>query len=108
MGWRAASPGRTIVALGLGVLVGVLVVIPLGRLVVVVWSEGRTALPELLADPRLARAVANALLLAAAVTLAAVPAGAAAALGLARADVPGRSGWRLALLMPVLVPDFVL
>ena len=50
----------------------------------------------------------NTVLLAAAVTLVAVPLGTAAALGLARADVPGRAVWRLALLLPVLVPDFVL
>ena len=108
MGWRSASPGRTLVALGLGLLVGVLVLVPLARLVSVVWSEGRTALPELVSDPALGRAVTNTVLLAAAVTLAAVPLGTAAALGLARADVPGRNGWRLALLLPVLVPDFVL
>jgi iron(III) transport system permease protein len=108
MGWRSVSPGRTIIALGLGVLVGVLVIIPLGRLILVVWSEGRAALPELVADPRLRRAVLNTMVLAAAVTLAAVPVGTAAALGLARADVPGRNGWRFALLLPVLVPDFVL
>jgi iron(III) transport system permease protein len=108
MSWRSASPGRTVVALGLALLVGVLVVVPLGRLVLVVWSEGHTSLPGVLADLGLSRAVRNTILLAVAVTLTAVPAGTAAALGLARADVPGRSGWRFALLLPVLVPDFVL
>ncbi|HWJ52627.1 MAG TPA: ABC transporter permease subunit [Propionibacteriaceae bacterium] len=108
MGWRSASPGRAVVALGLGLLVGVLVVIPLGRLVLVVWSEGRTTLPGLVADPGLGRAVSNTIVLAAAVTVTAVPVGTAAALALARADVPGRAGWRVALLLPVLVPDFVL
>ena len=52
--------------------------------------------------------MSNTILLAAAVTVTAVPAGTAAALALARADVPGRAGWRIALLLPVLVPDFVL
>ena len=108
MGWRSASPGRAFVALGLGVLVAVLVLVPFGRLVDVVWSEGRAILPDLVADSRLGRAVTNTLLLAAAVTLTAVPMGTAAALGLARADVPGRVGWRLALVLPVIVPDFVL
>jgi iron(III) transport system permease protein len=108
MGLRSASPGRTVVALGLAVLVGALVVVPIGRLGLVVWSEGRPTLAELVADPGLGRAVGNTIMLAAAVTLTAVPAGTAAALGLARADVPGRNGWRFALLLPVLVPDFVL
>ena len=108
MVWRPASPGphgRHPRARRTGVR---LVVVPIGRLVLVVGSEGRTTLPELVADPGLGRAVTNTFLLAAAVTLTAVPMGTAAALGLARADVPGRAGWRFALLLPVVVPDFVL
>lgn len=109
MGGRSASPrSAVVVAVSLGVLVLVLVVVPLGRLALVVWFEGRTTLPGLIADPRLGRVVANTILLAAAVTATAVPLGTAAALALARADLPGRGGWRLALLLPVLVPDFVL
>jgi iron(III) transport system permease protein len=108
MSGRSGPLGRAIVAAGLGVLVGVLVVVPIGRLVVVAWIEGRGGLRELAAEPGLGQAVINTILLAAAVTLAAVPMGIAAALGLARADVPGRRGWRLALLLPVIVPDYVL
>lgn len=108
MGKRLATPGRAIVALTLGVLVAVLVVIPIGRLAAVAWTEGHGILSYLAAEPGLGRAVINTILLAAAVTFAAVPMGTAAALGLARADVPGRRAWRLALLLPVVVPDYVL
>jgi iron(III) transport system permease protein len=108
MGKRLPTPGRAIVALTLGVLVVVLVVIPIGRLAAMAWTEGHGILSYVAAEPGLGRAVINTILLAAAVTLAAVPMGTAAALGLARADVPGRRAWRLALLLPVVVPDYVL
>ena len=105
---RSWTPRRAIPALALGVLVVVLVIFPIGRLAIVAWTEGRGILPELAAEPGLGRAVTHTILLAAAVTVAAVPMGTAAALGLARADVPGRRGWRLALLLPIVVPDYVL
>ncbi|HET9561426.1 MAG TPA: ABC transporter permease subunit [Propionibacteriaceae bacterium] len=105
---RSWTPGRTVFALAVGVLVVVLVLFPIGRLAIVAWTEGRGILPELAAEPGLGGAVSHTILLAAAVTVAAVPMGTAAALGLARADVPGRRGWRLALLLPIVVPDYVL
>ena len=108
MGGRPAALGRTMLALGLGGLVAGLVVVPLGRLAIVVGTEGGGSLPALITDPALRRAVTNTLLLAVAVTVAAVPLGTAAALALARADVPGRRLWRFGLLLPVLVPDYVL
>jgi iron(III) transport system permease protein len=52
--------------------------------------------------------VRNTVLLASAVTVAAVPIGVAMALVLRRRDLPGRAFWRIAVLLPVLVPDFVL
>src|SRR4030095_5093283 len=104
---RSWTPGRAILALALGVLVVVLVVFPIARLATVAWTEGRGTLREL-AEPGLGRAVIHTILLAAAVTAAAVPMGTAAAMGLARADVPGRRAWRLALLLPIVVPDYVL
>ena len=105
---RSRTPGRAILALALGVLVAVLVAFPIARLVTVAWTEGHGVLPELAAEPGLGRAVTHTILLAAAVTAAAVPMGTAAALGLARADVPGRRAWRLAVLLPIVVPDYVL
>src|SRR4029450_11089613 len=105
---RSWTPGRPILALALGVLVVVLVIFPIARLATVAWTEGRGILPELAAEPGLGPAVAHTILLAAAVTAGAVTMGTAAPLGLARADVPGRRAWRLALLLPIVVPDYVL
>ncbi|MCU1617681.1 MAG: transrane component of transporter [Frankiales bacterium] len=83
-----------------------LVVLPLARLVQVVRSEGGVG--SSLASPMFATALRNTVLLALAVTAAAVPIGVALALALRRPDVPGRAVWRVAVLLPVLVPDFVL
>jgi iron(III) transport system permease protein len=52
--------------------------------------------------------VANTILLAVFVTLVSVPAGVLTALTLRRPDLPGRSFWRVAVLLPVLVPPYVL
>lgn len=89
-------------------LTAVLVVFPLLRLARTVWQETGGDLTLLLSSPGLGTAVRNSLLLAAVVTLVAVPLGAMMALGLRRTDVPGRSFWRIAVLLPMLVPDFVL
>jgi iron(III) transport system permease protein len=95
----AAGAGASIVLAG---LVGVLVAYPLLRLGQVVWAEGPVV------SQQLTTAVRNTLLLAAAVTAAAVPVGVALALVLRRRDLPGRTAWQAAVLLPVLVPDFVL
>ncbi|MDQ4039192.1 MAG: ABC transporter permease subunit, partial [Actinomycetota bacterium] len=50
----------------------------------------------------------NTFVLAVAVTAVAVPVGTLLALALRRPDLPGRSFWRVVVLLPVLVPDFVL
>src|SRR4029453_19554911 len=42
------------------------------------------------------------------VTVVAVPIGVALTLVLRRPDLPGREFWRAAVLLPVLMPDFVL
>ena len=86
--------------------VAVLVLLPLARLVQVAWSEGRVG--PVLGSPAFGTALAHTLVLALAVTAAAVPIGVALALALRRPDVPGRRFWRVAVLLPVLVPDFVL
>ena len=87
---------------------GVLVVLPLLRLGQVVWQEGRAGVGEVLASEGLGAVVLSTLALAAAVTMAAVPIGLATALILRRVDLPCRSFFRVAVLLPVLVPDFVL
>jgi iron(III) transport system permease protein len=83
-----------------------LVLLPLARLVQVAVSEGGAG--RALGSPAFTTALRNTLLLALAVTAAAVPIGVALALALRRPDVPGRGFLRAAVLLPVLVPDFVL
>jgi len=89
-------------------LIGALVVLPLLRLAQVVWQEGRGSFAQIMGSDGLGTAVLNTLLLGVGVTLAAVPIGVATALALRRSDLPGRAFWRVAVLLPVLVPDFVL
>ena len=100
----ASGPGAAAVLL----VVLALVVLPLARLAGTVVEQGLDATLAILRGPGLARAVGDTLLLAVVVTAVAVPLGTAAALGLAHAAVPARPFWRVALLLPVLVPQFVL
>src|SRR4051794_36595828 len=86
--------------------IGALVLVPVLRLVQVAWSEGQ--LGQVLGSAEFGTALRNTVLLALAVTAAAVPLGVALALALRRPDVPGRTFWRVALLLPLVVPDFVL
>jgi iron(III) transport system permease protein len=104
---RAPSVARAAGVVALAAFLGLLVVLPLLRLGHVVATEGGR-LGDVLASPGLGGAVRNTLVLAAAVTLAAVPIGVALALVLRHPDLPGRTFWRVAVLVPVLVPDFVL
>jgi iron(III) transport system permease protein len=88
-------------------LVAVLVAYPLLRLAVVLWTEGGD-LDGVLGSPGVATALRNTVVLALAVTAAAVPVGVAMALVLRRPDLPGGAFWRAAVLLPLVVPDFVL
>jgi iron(III) transport system permease protein len=88
-------------------LIALLVAFPLLRLGSVVWAEGG-GLGQILGSPGLGTVVRNTVVLALAVTLTAVPIGVTMALVLRRPDLPGRAFWRAAVLLPVLVPDFVL
>ncbi|MDQ1660221.1 MAG: iron(III) transport system permease protein [Blastococcus sp.] len=89
-------------------LLAVLVVLPLLRLAQVGFQEAGRDRSWVLDSAGLGAAARNTVVLAAAVTGTAVPIGAALALVLRRADLPGRAFWRVAVLVPVLVPDFVL
>jgi len=84
------------------------VLVPLFVLARTVWVEGGADLVEILTSAGLVTAVRNTFVLAVAVTVLAVPLGTLIALALRRPDLPGRSFWRVAVLLPVLVPDFVL
>ena len=89
-------------------LVAALVVLPLARLAQTVGQESGGRLGSILTSPQLGTAVVNTLGLAVAVTLIAVPAGTLMALAMRRPDLPARGFWRVAVLLPVLVPQFVL
>jgi len=84
------------------------VLVPLLVMARTVWVEGSADLDDILTSPGLGTAVKNTFLLAVAVTVLAVPLGTLLALALRRQDLPGRAFWRVAILLPVLVPDFVL
>nr|MBA3529296.1 iron ABC transporter permease [Propionibacteriaceae bacterium] len=98
---------RAAVAL-VAVAAAMVVLVPLLVMARTVWVEGAGRLGDILTTSGLGSAVENTLLLAAAVTALAVPLGTLLALALRRPDLPGRSFLRVALLLPVLVPDFVL
>ncbi len=94
--------------LAVGAVIALLVVLPIFRLAYVVWTEGSASLDEVIGRPSLGDSIVNTVLLSVAVTVVAVPVGTLVALGLRRADVPGRRWWRFAMLLPVLVPQYVL
>ncbi len=101
-GGRPAG-ARTGTAVAAAVLLAVLVGYPLLRLVLVAVDEWPGVRPA-----GLGAALRNTVVLAGAVTLAAVPVGVALALVLRRPDLPGRALWQAVVLLPLLVPDFVL
>jgi iron(III) transport system permease protein len=86
----------------------VVVVVPLVVLLRTSWVEGHGRLSAVLTDPAFGLAVAHSFELAAAATLISVPVGVAIALALRDPQLPGRAFWRVAVLLPVLIPDFVL
>jgi len=89
-------------------LAAALVGLPIARLVQTAAEAGAGAAVRTLSAPGIGTALRNTLVLAVVVTVVAVPAGAAMALCLRRADVPCRGFLRVAVLLPVLVPPFVL
>jgi len=71
-------------------------------------SVGRGHLADVVSSPGFGSAVAHSFELSAAATVLAVPVGVAIALALRDPRLPGRAYWRVAVLLPVLVPDVVL
>jgi iron(III) transport system permease protein len=104
----APSAARGAATAAVGTVVVALVALPVLRLAQVLWEETGGDPFRVLGSPGLGPAVRNTVALAVAVTLAAVPLGVATALVLRRPDLPGRAFWRIAVLAPVVVPDFVL
>ena len=86
----------------------IVVIVPLIMLIRTSWVEGRARLAELLTEPGFRTAVVHSFELSAATTAIAVPIGVASALTLRDPRLPGRAFWRAAVLLPLLVPDFVL
>ena len=86
----------------------IVVVVPLLMLTRTSWVDGRARVAELLTEPGFGKAVAHSFQLSAAVTALAVPIGVAIALALRDPRLPGRTFWRAAVLLPLLIPDFVL
>ena len=89
-------------------LLGLVVVLPVLRLGDVLRREGSGVVAAAVGSAGLRSALAHTLALATAVTLTAVPIGTTLALVLRRPDLPGRAFWRGAVLLPLVVPDFVL
>ncbi len=98
---RAATTLVTLVAAGV-------VVAPLLVMAWTVRAEGAGRLDDMLRAPGLGAAVGATIGLAVVVTVLAVPVGTVLALTLRHHDLPGRSFWQVAVLLPVLVPDYVL
>jgi len=84
------------------------VVVPLARLIDTVVREAGGQVVTTVTAPRIGGAVVTTVGLAAAVTALSVPLGLGMALVLRRADLPARGFFRVAVLLPVLVPPFVL
>lgn len=65
------------------------------------------AVVETLATPATVRLVLRSLVLTGLVTAAATAIGVAAAWLVARSDLPGRGGWRVAMVLPLAVPSYI-
>ncbi len=103
-----AGPGeKGLAAVALVAIVG-LVAMPLTRLGWVELQAGGASIGRVVRSPGFAAAARHSLVLAALVPLLAVPLGAAIALLLRRPDVPCRAVLRVLVLLPLLIPQFVL
>ncbi len=103
---RSGWPGRWVLVLGLVLVALVLVGYPVLAVVRAVLQDGGSGIASGL-DAVTLTAVGNSLVTAAMVTVLAVAAGTAAAFLTERSSAPGRRWLRLALLLPLVVPGFV-
>lgn len=85
-----------------------LVVVPLFKLGQIMFEDGGSAISRVLRTPGLGTAALHSLLLACVVPLLAVPIGSAIALLLRRGDVPFRGLLRVLVVLPLVLPQFVL
>ncbi|MDQ2846029.1 MAG: ABC transporter permease subunit [Actinomycetota bacterium] len=105
--WRRPDPARSVGIAVVAVAAVALVVVPLLRLLQVSAEEGTASLSRVLSEPGLATAAWHSLLLALVVPLLAVPLGAWMAV-LIRGATRFRTGLRIAVVLPLVVPQFVL
>lgn len=107
----AGDAGRTlpqgVVVLAVAAVLALLVAAPILALGRTVWLEIPADPGAVLRSAGLRAAVVSTLMLAAVVALVAVPIGTMLALAVRR-SLPARTWWQAALLLPVLIPDFVL
>ena len=96
-----------VVLAGLAAAAG-LVAVPLVKLGQIAFEDGGASIARVLRGPGLGIAALHTVLLACVVPLVAVPLGSAAALFLRRTDVPCRGALRIAVVLPLIVPQFVL
>lgn len=89
------------------VLVAAAAALPLAFLLWQVTAVSRSALVALLLRPRVGELLTNTLALVVVVTVGSVLIGGAAAWLTERTDLAGRRSWRVALVLPVAVPEFV-
>lgn len=83
-------------------------VVPLFKLGQIMFEDGGSAISRVLRTPGLGTAALHSLLLACVVPLLAVPIGSAIALLLRRGDVPFRGLLRVLVVLPLVIPQFVL
>lgn len=88
------------------VIVGALVLLPIGYLLVRAWEAGPAAWDSLL-RAKTARVVVNSLVLAAAVALTATLIAVPLAWLTTRTDLPGRRWWAAVATLPLAVPSYV-
>lgn len=103
-----ARLGERLVAAAALIAIVALVAVPLFSLCVAVLDDGGAAIPRVLRAPGLGTAAAHTLGLACVVPALAVPLGVAMALLLRRGDVPYRRLLRVLVVLPLIVPQFVL
>jgi iron(III) transport system permease protein len=105
---RTHRPAGNRVATGAAlVAIAGLVVVPMARLCQVVVDD-RGAVDRVLRAPGLSSALQHTVVLACVVPAVSVPLGAAMAIYLRRPDVPFRTALRIGVLLPLIVPQFVL
>ena len=86
----------------------ILVVAPLAKLVQVASDSGGASVGRILSEPGVSAAALHSVVLACVVPLIAAPFGTAVALFLRRSDVPCRGFLRLLVVLPLVIPQFVL